>query len=234
MAGDNHNQNHNAELSKAEQQKEEHHHAASPPRETASSAGRGLFGTVAAAYHAVMKDGSIAGLLREGLKDIQDTFHQVAWGQSPHGREPGAPLTPLHRDIAAGREQHAVRIDLPSPGDIAKGRNFTAAEREESNVQTAHADIEHGREQHTAGRDHASPGDVAKGRNFTAAERENGNVQGRGEIETAQNEKPIVGPWTERILEERERTENGDGQNEVGRGRSLPDEQRENDNSQGR
>lgn len=84
-------------------------------------------GSLSAMYHAVMKDGSVAGLAREGLKDIQDTFHEVAWGGSSHGREPGAPLTPLHRDVAADRDYHALYSTEREEGGV-HGKEVQVAE----------------------------------------------------------------------------------------------------------
>jgi hypothetical protein len=169
-----------------------------------------LSSVLGAMYQAVMRDGSIAALGREAIKDIQDTYYQVAYGQGDHAREPGGPLTPLHSDIEAAREHYAPRADLPSPGDIARGTNFTAAEQGQSYL--------HGRTQ----------GD----------ERGNG-VQGQardanGEQMIAQNEKT----WVE-YLEEREKNRGGSGdQNEPFVARILPDEQREQqkegDRSRGR
>lgn len=96
-----------------------------------------------------MRDGSLSGLAREAVKDVQSTFHEAAWGQSPHGHEPGAPLTPLHSDIEKAREFYGARSDLPSPSEIANGKNFTAAEQGQSymrgktqgNQQVAQNDI---------------------------------------------------------------------------------------------
>ena len=58
-------------------------------------------GVVAAVVNFFMRDGTLAALGREAVKDVQDTFHEVAFGQGDHSREPGGPLTPLFSDIAA-------------------------------------------------------------------------------------------------------------------------------------
>jgi hypothetical protein len=89
-------------------------------------------GLLSGIYRAVMRDGSLAALAREAIKDIQSSFHEFAWGQSEHAREPGAPLSPMPSDIVQAREQYAPRPDLPSPGDIIHGRNFTPAEQGQS------------------------------------------------------------------------------------------------------
>jgi hypothetical protein len=82
---------------------------------------RGIQGVV----NFFMRDGTIAALGREAIKDVQDTYHEVAFGQSDHMREPGSPLTPLFSDIAAARDSYAPEQPLPSPSQI--GREGKAA-----------------------------------------------------------------------------------------------------------
>src|SRR5262249_54527653 len=70
-----------------------------------------------------MKDGSLAALGRQLIKDTGDTFHEVAWGNSGHGREPGGPLMPLYMDIADARDQYQqenATMPPASPSQIAK------------------------------------------------------------------------------------------------------------------
>ena len=67
-----------------------------------------------------MRDGSLAALARDAVKSAQDTFHEVAFGQSDHTREPGSPLTPLFSDIAAARDSYTPDQPLPSPSQIGK------------------------------------------------------------------------------------------------------------------
>jgi len=168
-------------------------------------------GWLGAAAHAgmefvrsVMRDGSLSALWREGMKDVQDTFHEAAWGQNVHGREPGAPLTPLHSDIENAREQYAPRADLPSPGDIARGTNFKDAERGQGYMQGQSASNEQERGVH------GPAGDAREG------------------VEVAQ-----LGPWTQRELERRGSSSSSGG-DEPFAARILPDEQGKQQNTPGR
>lgn len=114
-------------------------------RGTPHSSDGGVLGRIIGFF---MRDGSLSGLAREMAKDVQNTFHEAAYGHAGPGQEPGAPLTPLHSDIESAREFYSPRQDLPSPSDIIHGRNFTAAEQgqsymrgqEQGNFQTAQFD----------------------------------------------------------------------------------------------
>lgn len=158
---------------------------------------------IGAAWRAVMKDGTIAALAREGIKDIQNAYYDAAFGHSDHSREPGSPLTPLFSDIKEARAQYAspLKSPLPSPSQIAFGR--------ESNVEaTVHGQAREADKPHAP-----TPSEIGK-------------EQDQAEVEK---------PWTDRITERREKGGNaGNDQNEQGRERSLPEEQRERDNSRGR
>lgn len=187
-----------------------------------------------------MRDGTLAALGREAIKDVQDTFHEAAWGNSGHGHEPGGPLTPLYMDIANARDQYQqenTTVSLPSPSQIARGDSRSSA--------TVHG---HG---HEASPSHTlSPSEIAKDR---------GSVHGRGNAQLAQVEvfmsqdvpmpepvpeaapmpepmpegnatqgqAPKPGSFAARELERRANNEGGNDQNALGRGRSLPDEQRQ-------
>lgn len=141
-----------SENEQGEHQKSENQRGAAP-----HSSDGGVLGKIAGFF---MRDGSLGSLAREALKDVQSTFHEAAWGQREHGREPGAPLTPLHSDIEKARDFYAPRPDLPSPGGTAKGQSSTAAEQPKSTV-------------------HGQPrGDQA--------ERGNGTVHGKGTTQYAQ------------------------------------------------
>lgn len=109
---------------------------------TPHSSDGGLLGRIAGFF---MRDGSLSGLAREAVKDVQHTFHQAAWGHGSQGGEPGAPLTPLHKDIEEAREFYSPRETRPSPGDIARGRNFTAAERQGGTVHGQTQGTVHGK-----------------------------------------------------------------------------------------
>lgn len=81
-------------------------------------------GMIQSVVNFFMRDGSLAGLAREGVKDIQSTFHEAMWGQSGPSGEPGAPLTPLHSDIEDARNHYSpsenTPMSLPSPSQIGK------------------------------------------------------------------------------------------------------------------
>lgn len=138
--------------------------ASSPPGFAIVAAIGSLIGGL---YNAVMRGGEIQAAFRMGIDEIGQALK--AFPDSVQARaEPGGLFEPLHSDISAARDQYGPRDSLPSPGDIANGRNFTAAEREDGNVQGR------GTSENTIRDSLPSPGDIANGRNFTAAERDGG------------------------------------------------------------
>jgi hypothetical protein len=146
MAGENQNDNHKGDIAKSEQQKDDHHKETAPHIETAPPPGRGVLGAIGAVWNAVMRGGELQAAFRMGVDELGQALK--AFPDSIHAHaEPGGMFEPLHSDVAAARDQYAPRESRPTPGDIARGRNFTAAEREEGsvhgkgNVQTAQADI---------------------------------------------------------------------------------------------
>jgi hypothetical protein len=62
---------------------------------------------VSKAYHAFLRDGSVAALGREALKDARNTIMEIFFGKGERGGEPGTPFNPLFYDIVAGRNAHA-------------------------------------------------------------------------------------------------------------------------------
>jgi hypothetical protein len=126
---------------------------------------------LARGWRVVMRDGSIAALGREALKDIQDTFTQVMFGRSDHIREPGAPLVPLFSDIKEARAHYAAPSTLPTPSQIA---------RDDATV--------HGKS-HDTGKGHATPSEIAR-------EEDRGDSRGSNEQERLQIlpsvEDPVV------------------------------------------
>ncbi len=156
-----------AENPKGDHDKEQHQeHRASP---------RGG-GSLAAIYHAVMRGGELQAMGRMGIDELGQALRAFPDAIHAHA-EPGGMFEPLHRDIAAARDQHAPRESLHS------------------------------------------------------AQQEKGGVHGRPhgkEVQVAEEKKS----WVQRILESRLKP--GNDQNEQGRGRSLPDEQRDQDNDRGR
>jgi hypothetical protein len=85
----------------------------------------------AAVYHASTRDGSVPALGREAVKDIRNTMHEMFFGKSERGGEPGTPLNPLFHDIVEARKSHSdvhgsgqqasgpAPAPLPSAGEIA-------------------------------------------------------------------------------------------------------------------
>src|SRR5690348_14674540 len=76
-------------------------------------------------YHAANRDGSLAALGRDAIKDVRSEIHQVFFGRGERGGEPGAPLNPLFHDIVQDRKEHAAALaggggaePLPSPGQL--------------------------------------------------------------------------------------------------------------------
>jgi hypothetical protein len=159
-------------------------------------------GMVQAVVNFFMKDGTIAAIGREAIKDIGDTFLETAYGQSGHGHEPGGPLTPLYMDIANARDQYQqenTAMSQPSPSQIAKENSPSATV--------------HGQAREAGPSPQPSPSEIAK---------DQATVHGRsdGGRDMAENEKP----WAKEIGE---RSEGGNDQNERREARVLPEEQRE-------
>ena len=164
------------------QHQQEHHEERSSPR------GGGFLGAIAAIYHAVMRGGELQAAFRTGIDELGHALK--AFPDSIQARaEPGGMFEPLHSDIAAARDQHTPRESLPSPGDIAKGRNFTAAEREEGtvhgkgNVQTAQNDTPKPGgflEKELERREDAENDGYGRGRGRSLPDEERENDQGRG------------------------------------------------------
>lgn len=80
-------------------------------------------GLASRAYHAVMRDGTVAAIGREAIKDVRSTIMEVFFGKGERGAEPGTPLNPLFYDIVAARNSHPVEgqgmdASLPSPSQV--------------------------------------------------------------------------------------------------------------------
>jgi hypothetical protein len=128
---------------------------------------------VANAYACGTVGGELAAMMREMIKDLRNTQHEVFFGQPERSGEPGAPLNPTQGEITADRQREAS-----TPSGIARGSVHGPAM--EKGGQVLH-----------------------------------------------QEQKS----WEDRIKEERKGKQDGNegsDQNERARGRSLPDEQREN------
>ena len=245
--------------------------------------------TMARAYHAVTRDGSVPAVAREAIKDVRNTIHEVFFGKSERGGEPGAPLNPLFHDIIEARNAHGEELGpsglgqgptpgpLLTPGDIAEGRGQGAGHSVYGPEHGVYGP-EHGVHgpasamQASAGGPAGqlpTPGQIANNDGLDSRQAQHGNVHGqgvsgsenaaRGSLPTPgqiagddalDNRQPqpgnvhgqevaqvVPGGWVERELEREKAKQDGNaegGQNELGRQRSLPDEQRENDKSRGR
>ncbi len=62
-------------------------------------------------YHAAMKDGSLAAVFREAIKDLRSTVMEVFLSSGEHGSEPGTPYNPLFRDLLDAREHHVSQLE---------------------------------------------------------------------------------------------------------------------------
>ena len=164
---------------------------------------------IGAAWRAVMKDGTIAALGREGIKDIQNAFYDAAFGHSDHSREPGSPLTPLFSDIKEARAQYASpeKSPRPSPSQIAGTAKPTA---------TVHGPA------HDADKPHAqTPAEISKG-------------QSPKHDEHGQGKSPTQDALVQREQDRREQPlKGGNDQSEQAKGRS-PNEQPQQERDQGR
>jgi hypothetical protein len=83
----------------------------------------------AVAYHAATRDGSIPAISREAVADIRNSIHEMFFGKSERGGQPGTPGNPLFHDIVEARNTHETALGtsatavaplepLPSPGQI--------------------------------------------------------------------------------------------------------------------
>lgn len=69
---------------------------------------------------------SITDIAREAVKDVRNTNHELWFGQPERSGEPGAPLNPLHSEIAAGHEgsvygDAVTQTTVQTPAEIARG-----------------------------------------------------------------------------------------------------------------
>lgn len=170
----------------------------------------GLFGLLlkglafpAAAFVAVMqtvtKDGTVAAIAREAVKDVRDTTHDVFFGRGERPGEPGAPLNPTQGEVAADRMGNLY--GHRSPESIAADRGGVHGEP-------------HGPQ---AWR---SPDEIAASR---------GGIHGQGDDGMAlMQKKPDGQGWADWIEQQRQKPE-GNAEDSYGRGkgRSLPEEEQQ-------
>ncbi len=187
------------------------------------------------AYHAAMRDGTVPAIVREAIKDVRNTVHEVFFGKSERGGESGAPLNPLFHDIIEARKSHGDEFGgysgpspgpLPSPGDIAGGGGTVFGP--EHGVYGPEHGV-YGPETGFRGNGVQAlmtPGQIAND-NVPRGGGYQQNQQGYQVVETMQT-------WREKIEQERNvnRPGNqdgnaGNGQSEREQGRVLPIEERE-------
>jgi hypothetical protein len=181
---------------------------------------------VHAAWRGVMKDGTVAAFARMGVDELGQALK--AFPDAIQARaEPGGLFEPLHQDIANAREQYAAPVaksPLPSPSEIVHDSKAAV---------TVHGEQRDKEQSQTP-----SPSEIARESKAAVTahgeQREGEHTHTPTPSEIAQRDIQPDG-WANRVLEERERTENGgNDQNEQNRERSLPQEERERENSRGR
>lgn len=100
-----------------------------------------FFDRARAVLAAVMRDGTVAAVCREGIKDVRNTVHETYFGRGENAGEPGAPLNPTQGEIAAARKedpqlygpkQEASQAQA-SPSDIAKDKGGIHGPPQEAN-----------------------------------------------------------------------------------------------------
>lgn len=174
-----------------------------------------FFDRAKAVFAAVMRDGTVAAMGREAIKDVRNTLHETYFGRGEHAGEPGAPLNPTQGEIAAARQEdpqlygpkQEASQPTPSPRDIAHDKDQGVAHgprQKDGQEQRAEA-AQDGKD-----RPSASPGDIAN-------DRDKGGVQGP-------QEKP---GWADRIADERKGTQGSEDQNERAEGRLKANEELE-------
>jgi hypothetical protein len=100
-----------------------------------------FFDRARAVLAAVMRDGTVAAVCREGIKDVRNTVHETYFGRGENAGEPGAPLNPTQGEIAAARKEdpqlygpkQEANQAQPSPSDIAKDQGGVHGPKQEAN-----------------------------------------------------------------------------------------------------
>lgn len=175
---------------------------------------------LSSAWNAITKDGTLAAAGRQGADELGMALK--AFPDSIQVEEPGTIWNPTQGEIAAARNP-----DLPSPSEIARGKEAHAVQDQKpglvlvsptptpSEVAKGNAAEPPGQEQ-AKGQSLPTPGEIA---------RDKGNV--------LTQEKS----WQEREQERQKAKQEGNAendQNERAKGRSLPEEQREKEREQSR
>lgn len=211
-----------------------------------------FFDRAKAVFAAIMRDGTVAAVCREGIKDVRGTLHETYFGRGEHAGEPGAPLNPTQGEIAAARKEdpqlygpkQEANQATPSPSDIANDKGGVHGPKQEANQPlpspSAIAKDQggvHGPQQKTGQELRAeaaqdgnnpplpSPGDTGKEKGGNDA-KEKGGVQG-----PEQEKKGFL--QTELDRDKARQEGNAEGGYQRDRERSLAEEQRERENERG-
>jgi hypothetical protein len=100
-----------------------------------------FFDRAKAVFAAITRDGTVAAMGREAIKDIRNTVHEIYFGRGEHAGEPGAPLNPTQGEIAAARKddpqlygpKQEANHAQTSPSDIAKDQGGIHGPKQEAN-----------------------------------------------------------------------------------------------------
>lgn len=195
--------------------------------------------SVAAVFHAVNRDGTLAAAFRQGAGEIGQALK--AFPDSIQVHEPGTILSPTASDIVDARDAHAA-----SPSPIAQGNAGTVYGPEQTTSQVAPSPGDKGQAtvhgpQQSATPAVPSPSDIARGNTGTVHGQQQDDSRAepspsdiaRGNGQVLEQEKT----WQEKEIEREKARQDGNAgndQNERAKGRSLPDEQKEQEKERGR
>jgi hypothetical protein len=193
-----------------------------------------FFDRARALLGAIMRDGTVAAMGREAIKDVRNTLHETYFGQGEHGGEPGAPLNPTQGEIAAARQEdpqlygpkQETSQAQASPSDIAKDKGGVHGPQ-----QKAGHELRSEAAQGDKDRPSPSPSEIAK---------DKGGVHGPGkdrggEQQTAQKPPEGYSSWEEYLQDREKQKLSGQGDKdgyEKDQGRLKEREEKENQKEQ--
>src|SRR4051812_36748736 len=80
-----------------------------------------------------MRDGTVAAIGRDAVKDVRSTLMQVFFGNPDRGGEAGTPLNPLFHDIVEARKSHgSVHGAGPQSPHAEKGSQMSSMSNNQS------------------------------------------------------------------------------------------------------
>lgn len=90
-----------------------------------------FFAHVQAMLAPLMRDGTVAAIGREAVKDVRSTLHEVFFGHPERNGEIGSPLNPLYTDLAEAKDDwqkamtpsEIARDDRPHPSNLEQSRD---------------------------------------------------------------------------------------------------------------